>query len=67
MHASISWEVLHPDYTITFQEFRELWDKLDLVIDGGRITGDDHQGSRLGSTVVNLAEDGKFSIVRSGR
>ena len=44
-----------------------MWDELDLVIDGGRIAGDDHPGSRLGSTVVNLAKDGKFSIVRPGR
>ena len=29
--------------------------------------GDDDPESRLGSTVVNLAEDGKFSIIRPGR
>ena len=52
---------------IYLQEFRDLWAQLDLVIDGGQIVEDGCPDSRLGSTVVNLAEDGKFSIIRAGR
>ena len=44
-----------------------MWVQLDLIIDGGRIMEDDCLESRLGSTVVNLAEGGKFTIIRAGR
>ena len=54
------------------QEFQDLWPHLDLVIDGGRITvgeGQEEEGpaSRRGSTVVNLSQPGKFSVIREGR
>lgn len=52
---------------ICHQEFRELWPSLDLVIDGGAIChGGEGGGSRQGSTVVDLSQRGKFSIIRPG-
>ena len=44
-----------------------MWAQLDLVIDGGPIVEGGSPDNRLGSTVVNLAEDGKFSVIRAGR
>ncbi len=49
------------------QEFKELWPSLDLVVDGGRIVEDEKVASRSGSTVVHLATQGTFNIVRNGR
>ncbi len=49
------------------QEFKELWPNLDLVVDGGRIVEDERVSSRSGSTVVHLATQGAFKIVRNGR
>ena len=49
------------------QEFQELWPKLDMVVDGGRIVEDEGSSSRSGSTVVDLATQGAFKIVRKGR
>ena len=48
-----------------FQEFKEIWSKLDLILDGG-VLGLTEQ-CRKGSTVVNLSVPGKFSIIREGR
>ena len=47
------------------QEFKEIWSKLDLILDGG-VLGLTEQ-CRKGSTVVNLSVPGKFSIIREGR
>ena len=55
-------------FTVTcscFQEFKEIWSKLDLILDGG-VLGLTEQ-CRKGSTVVNLSVPGKFSIIREGR
>ena len=45
-------------------EFTELWDDLDVVVDGG-VLGDTEQ-SRAGSTVVDLSVHGMFSVIRHG-
>ncbi|BES97910.1 Telomere recombination [Nesidiocoris tenuis] len=44
-------------------EFKTLWPFLGLIVDGGRVGVD---GSRTGSTIVDLSERGKFQIVREG-
>lgn len=44
------------------KEFKGLWPKLAVVVDGGPI-GDQ---SRLGSTVVDLSVLGKYRIIRPG-
>ena len=49
------------------QEFQELWPQIDLVLDGGKIVKEETSQSRLGSTVINLAQEGKFTIIRDGR
>uniref|UniRef100_A0A3B3ZK39 Threonylcarbamoyl-AMP synthase n=1 Tax=Periophthalmus magnuspinnatus TaxID=409849 RepID=A0A3B3ZK39_9GOBI len=48
--------------TVATHEFKELWPKLAVVVDGGPI-GDE---SRLGSTVVDLSVLGKYRIIRPG-
>ena len=48
-----------------YQEFRELWPSLDLVVDGGAISHTEGS-SRLGSTVVDLSQPGTFTIIRPG-
>lgn len=53
--------------TLAVEEFEDLWPQLDLVIDGGRIVKEESESSRSGSTVVNLATPGAFTIVRNGR
>ncbi|XP_064404161.1 threonylcarbamoyl-AMP synthase-like [Halichondria panicea] len=52
--------------TLAVEEFKELWPNLDLVVDGGRIVEDERVSSRSGSTVVHLATQGAFKIVRNG-
>ena len=47
------------------KEFKDIWSKLDLILDGGVIGLTEH--CRKGSTVVNLSVSGKFSIIREGR
>mmetsp|Transcript_26971 Transcript_26971/g.70863 ORF Transcript_26971/g.70863 Transcript_26971/m.70863 type:complete len:329 (+) Transcript_26971:81-1067(+) len=42
-------------------DFREIWHRLAAVVDGGR-QGD----SRLGSTVVDLSQPPRFTVVRPG-
>ena len=60
-----------------YQEFRELWPSLDLVIDAGVIShdgvvqqaaagGGGETSNRQGSTVVDLSCSGKFTIIRQG-
>lgn len=48
--------------TVAVHEFKELWPKVAVVVDGGPIG--DH--SRLGSTVVDLSVLGKYRIIRAG-
>lgn len=48
------------------EDFRDLWDGIDLIIDGGRILDCDGNISRKGSTVVNLTIPGTYSIIRDG-
>ena len=48
-----------------FQEFKDIWSNLDLILDGG-VLGLTEQ-CRKGSTVVNLSVPDKFSIIREGR
>lgn len=47
------------------QEFKSLWPQLDMLVDGGALNDTDK--ARLGSTVVDLSEAGKFCIIREGR
>ncbi|KAI6653712.1 YrdC domain-containing protein, mitochondrial [Oopsacas minuta] len=46
----------------TVEEFKPLWEKLDLVIDAGRVG----TGSKDGSTVVDLSTNGRYQIIRQG-
>ena len=48
-----------------FQEFKDIWSNLDLILDGG-VLGLTEQ-CRKGSTVANLSVPDKFSIIREGR
>ena len=50
---------------VFFQEFEDLWPKLDKVFDDGML-GDTYH-SRQGSTVVDLSEKGTYKIIRDGR
>ena len=52
-------------YYFFVQEFEYLWPKLDLLVDGGVLNDTDK--ARLGSTVVDLSQEGKFRIIREGR
>ncbi|XP_059177671.1 threonylcarbamoyl-AMP synthase-like [Physella acuta] len=49
---------------LEIEEFKNLWNSLDLIVDGGKIN--DTEESRLGSTVVDLSVSGKFRIIRPG-
>lgn len=46
------------------QEFSTLWPSIDLIFDNGPIT--EYNLSKSGSTIVNLSEEGYYSIVRDG-
>ena len=50
--------------SLAVQEFEELHPSLDLVFDGGRLS--DSEEARVGSTVVDLSEEGRYSIMREG-
>ena len=50
---------------LPLQEFEYLWPQLDLLVDGGMLNDTDK--ARLGSTVVDLSQKGKFRIIREGR
>ncbi|XP_076466417.1 threonylcarbamoyl-AMP synthase-like [Babylonia areolata] len=50
--------------TLTLDEFEYLWPQLDLLVDGGVLNDTDK--ARLGSTVVDLSEAGKFRVIREG-
>ena len=46
------------------QEFENIWPDLDLVCDDGTL-GDTVE-SRLGSTVIDLSQQGKYKMIRQG-
>ncbi|BFZ24811.1 hypothetical protein BsWGS_27850 [Bradybaena similaris] len=46
------------------EEFENLWPKLDLIVNGGKLS--DTEESRLGSSVVDLSVPGTFRIIRPG-
>ncbi|KAK7107161.1 hypothetical protein V1264_015122 [Littorina saxatilis] len=50
--------------TLTLDEFEYLWSQLDLLVDGGILSDTDK--ARLGSTVVDLSQQGQFRIIREG-
>lgn len=52
----------HEPNCVMIEEFNELWPFLDVVFDGGLI-GD---GTRDGSTIVDLSTKGKYKIIRVG-
>ncbi|XP_029102186.1 threonylcarbamoyl-AMP synthase isoform X3 [Scleropages formosus] len=58
-------ETLNEDLNPFTPEFRDLWPRLGLVVDGGQI-GDRSPQSRLGSTVIDLSVPGKYRIIRPG-
>ncbi|XP_059810322.1 yrdC domain-containing protein, mitochondrial [Hypanus sabinus] len=64
--ALTSANVSSQNSTLTPEEFKDLWPLLDLVVDGGPIGDMMSPECRLGSTVVNLATPGKYSIIRPG-
>ncbi|XP_064201254.1 yrdC domain-containing protein, mitochondrial [Anguilla rostrata] len=51
--------------TIAVEEFRDLWPRLAVVVDGGPI-GDQTPECRLGSTVIDLSAAGRYRVVRPG-
>merc|ERR1712172_61699 len=50
--------------TLAVEEFSDLHNSLELVCDGGRLS--DSEEARLGSTVVDLSQEGSFTILRAG-
>merc|ERR1712061_630754 len=50
--------------TLAVEEFQDLHSSLSLVFDGGRLS--DSEEARLGSTVVDLSEEGTYTIIRQG-
>ncbi|XP_051892318.1 yrdC domain-containing protein, mitochondrial [Pristis pectinata] len=64
--ALTSANVSSQNSTLTPEEFKDLWPSLGLVVDGGPIGDVLSPECRLGSTVVNLATPGKYSIIRPG-
>ena len=50
--------------TLAVEEFSDLHTSLELVCDGGRLS--DSEEARLGSTVVDLSQEGSFTIIRAG-
>merc|ERR1712154_708110 len=48
--------------TLAVEEFQDLHSS--LVFDGGRLS--DSEEARLGSTVVDLSEEGSYAIIRQG-
>lgn len=50
--------------TLNVMEFADLHDSLNLVFDGGKLS--DSEEARLGSTVVDLSQEGSYSIIRGG-
>ena len=50
--------------SLAVEEFQDLHSSLSLVFDGGRLS--DSEEARLGSTVVDLSEEGTYTIIRQG-
>ena len=50
--------------TLAVEEFSGLHSSLALVCDGGRLS--DSEEARLGSTVVDLSQEGSYNIIRGG-
>ena len=50
--------------TLAVEEFSGLHGSLALVCDGGRLS--DSEEARLGSTVVDLSQEGSYNIIRGG-
>jgi tRNA A37 threonylcarbamoyladenosine synthetase subunit TsaC/SUA5/YrdC len=50
--------------TVKIQDFKDLWDDIDMIIDGGPIL--ENNGSRLGSTIIDLSVPGQFKLLRAG-
>ena len=50
--------------SLNIAEFRNLWDMLDVIVDGGQSEMKDE--SRLGSTVIDCSTEGKYRILRDG-
>ncbi|CAF4879472.1 unnamed protein product, partial [Rotaria magnacalcarata] len=48
--------------TICIDEFKVLWQDVDLVVDGGVLASND----RRGSTIVDLSQSDYFHIQREG-
>lgn len=48
--------------SISINEFKSLWSKVDLVIDGGLLASND----RRGSTIIDLSDQGYYHIQRQG-
>ncbi|XP_061770979.1 yrdC domain-containing protein, mitochondrial isoform X2 [Nerophis ophidion] len=55
-------EILNKELNPFTREFKDLWPKLAVVVDGGPI-GDQ---TRLGSTVVDLSVRSRYRIIRAG-
>ncbi|NP_001082498.2 yrdC N6-threonylcarbamoyltransferase domain containing L homeolog [Xenopus laevis] len=64
--ALTSANISSQESTLTVEEFRDLWPKLSLVVDGGPIGEHSSPECRLGSTVVDLSVPGKFTVIRDG-
>jgi len=61
--ALTSANISNTQSSLNIEEFKDLWNDLSVVFDGGQLTSD----SRSGSTVVNLSVPGKFNIIREGQ
>ncbi|KAI1894882.1 hypothetical protein AGOR_G00120340 [Albula goreensis] len=51
--------------TVAVEEFRDLWPRLAVVVDGGSIGGQTPE-CRLGSTVIDLSASGRYRVIRPG-
>eukprot|EP00123_Amoebidium_parasiticum_P011353 comp20667_c0_seq1/m.26832 comp20667_c0_seq1/g.26832 ORF comp20667_c0_seq1/g.26832 comp20667_c0_seq1/m.26832 type:complete len:520 (-) comp20667_c0_seq1:126-1685(-) len=50
--------------SLSIEDFRNMWGSIGCVVDAGVLGGSEHM--RLGSTVVDLSVEGKYTIVRDG-
>jgi hypothetical protein len=50
---------------LLIKEFEELWDKLDLIVDGGELSLSEK--AKAGSTVIDFTEANTYRIIRDGR
>lgn len=57
----------HQTSAVKVEEFQELWEGLDFVLDGGDLSGGGGAAAdRRGSTVVDLSVEGFYRIIRKG-